>query len=362
MNRYVIDTQALIKNIARVKEVAGDCVLGVVKANGYGFGMLDEARLLQSEGISAFGITEIEDIVPLRKALGQDADILVMRSTALPEEARAILDTNCIATIGSPAAAQVLERAAQDAGKRARCHVKIDTGFSRYGFLPADIADILACYKAENLNVEGIYTHFSKAYVDAALTRAQLSVFLDVVAKIEAAGFCPGIRHTAASAALFNVGETKLDMVRIGSAFTGRVITNEPNGLVRVGHLEAQVIDIKTLPAGTKIGYGGETKVSRETRVAYVSAGTSEGFGLSVTKPPSTHQALSTLKGALKKRHLEVKFQNDEGHTFACPVLGEVDLSLSLADVTGANVSVGDIATMDLSPLMLSPKVERVWV
>ena len=165
------------------------------------------------------------------------------------------------------------------------------------------------------------------------------------------------MRHAANSPALFNVPEAKLDLVRIGSAFTGRVITLAPTGLKRVGYLEAQVIDVKTLPAGSPLGYGGAAQVKRETQVAFVSAGTQEGFGLAVEKPPTLRGALSTAKGAAQKRRLEVVIGGR-----AYPVLGEADLSLTLVDVTGGDVQAGALARLDPSPLMVGRNVPRVYV
>ena len=357
MNRYVIDRAALDGNVRQVVALAGVPVMAVVKANGYGFGLTEMALACKRGGITRFAITELDDIAPLRAVLDEGDDVLVMRSTALADEAAAIVRSGCIATVGSRAAARALDEAAAAAGAVARCHVKVDTGFGRYGFLPDDVEGVLTCYACENLRVEGVYTHFSAAYGDEALTRSQLAALKGVCAAVEAAGFSAGVRHAAKSPALFNVPEAKLDLVRIGSAFTGRVITLAPTGLTRVGYLEAQVIDVKTLPAGSPLGYGGAAQVKRETQVAFVSAGTQEGFGLAVEKPPTLRGALSTAKGAARKRRLEVVIG-----ARAYPVLGEADLSLTLVDVTGGDVQAGALARLDPSPLMVGRNVPRVYV
>lgn len=357
MNRYVIDRAALDANVRTVVACAGVPVMAVVKANGYGFGLEGLARACKKGGIRSFAITETEDISPLRKVVGKDDDVLVMRSTALSDEADAIVRAGCIATVGSLAAARALAAAARRAGTRARCHLKVDTGFGRYGFLPGEMDGALALYASEDLSFEGMYTHFSAAYGDVAQTRSQLAALEEAAEKVSKAGFCPGVLHAANSPALFNVPEAKLDMVRVGSAFTGRVITQNPVPLQRVGYLEAQVIDVKTLPFGSGIGYGGTEKTARETKVAFVSAGTQEGFGLATQKPPTIRGALSLAKGALAHRRFEVAIG---GRSY--PVLGEVDLSLTLVDVTDGEVQAGDSVRMDLNPLMVSPKVPRVYV
>ena len=122
---------------------------------------------------------------PLRAVLQPNTDILVMRSTCVDSEARHIADTGCIATIGSTRAAQVMQAAAADLGVKVPCHLKIDTGMGRYGFLPAQVAEAIACYDLPNLEFTGAYTHFSSAFHDKAKTIAQLEVFKDTLAQIE---------------------------------------------------------------------------------------------------------------------------------------------------------------------------------
>lgn len=357
MNRYVIDRAALEDNVRQVMEKAGVPVIGVVKANGYGFGMQELAQVLKSCGVRMFAITEVEDIDPLRAVLDAEDDVLVMRSTALAREARAIVESGSVATVGSHAAAHALSEAARAVGRIARCHLKVDTGFGRYGFRPDEVDEALSCYQLEGLRFEGIYTHFSTAYGDAELTLKQLEALKGVAARVESAGFKAGMIHAANSPALYNVEGCALDAVRIGSAFTGRVITFEPTGLHRLGYLEAEVIDVKQYPAGASLGYGGASSLRRAMEVAFVSAGTQEGFGLEVAKEPSLRHTLSVVKHTRDKSYLSVYVGEQ-----ACPVVGEVDLSMCMVDVTGKGVKAGDRVRIDLNPLMVSPKVERVFV
>ena len=97
MSRYVIDRKKLDENIETVKKKAGVPVIGVVKGNGYGFGLQNLAKALQAHGIHFFAVTEVDDIAPLR-AVAPAEDILVMRSTCIEEEARRIVEAGCTAT------------------------------------------------------------------------------------------------------------------------------------------------------------------------------------------------------------------------------------------------------------------------
>ena len=227
----------------------------------------------------------------------------------------------------------------------------------RYGFLPAQVAEAIACYDLPNLEFTGAYTHFSSAFHDKAKTIAQLEVFKDTLAQIEKAGKTVGTRHAANSPALLNVEHVALDAVRIGSAFTGRVITHSETPLHRLGRLEAEVVDMKEVPAGYAVGYNGTFVTKRPTTIAIVPMGHYDGFGLTKEKEDHNfHSVLSALKQFLNKAHLTVTINGK-----AYPVIGEVGLSHTAVDVTGSSVQPGDIATCDLSPLLVNPRVPRVY-
>lgn len=356
MSRYVIDKALLKENIETVKKKAGVDIIGVVKGNGYGFGIRELTAVLKESGIKTFAVTETDDIQELKAVLDNE-DILVMRSTGIPEEAEIIAGNGCIATIGSLNAAKVMNEASARLGVKTKCHLKIDTGMGRYGFMPSQIEEAIKCYDMENLEFIGAYTHFSSAFRNRELTKAQLQLFKDAVEQIKKAGKEVGIIHAANSPALLNVEDVCLDSVRIGSAFTGRVITDSKIKLNRIGSLEADVIEIKTVPAGYSIGYNGLYKTKRETRIAIVPIGHYDGFGLTKEKEIADfHSVLSQLKRYLKKQQMYVKI-NERMYS----VIGEIGLSHTAVDVTGSDVKVGDLAKVDISPLMVNPRIKRIY-
>lgn len=136
MTIYSIDSLKVEQNIQTLQRKAGVPLIAVVKNNGYGLGLEWLAKTTRDAGITQFAITELADISPLREIVGNDADILMLRSTALYEELKVIIENNCIATIGSSAAARALDLAANRLGIQARAHLKVDTGLGRYGFAP----------------------------------------------------------------------------------------------------------------------------------------------------------------------------------------------------------------------------------
>lgn len=357
MSRYIIDKKKLEENISIIKKKSGTDIIGVVKGNGYGFGIKEFASILKDNGIRTFAVTEIDDIEELKSVLDENCNILVMRSTCIEEEAKVIAKNGCIATIGSPNSAMVMDRVSADLGVITKCHLKIDTGMGRYGFMPSQVEDAIKCYDFKNIKFIGAYTHFSSAFRNTELTKVQLEMFKDTIEQIKKAGKDVGIIHAANSPALLNVEDVCLDSVRIGSAFTGRVITKGKNPLNRIGCLEAEVIETKTVPAGYAIGYNGLYKTKRETKIAIVPIGHYDGFGLAKEKEIADfHSVLSQLKKYLKKTQMYVRIN---GRMYS--VIGEVGLSHTAVDITGSDVKIGDIATVDISPLMVNPRIKRIY-
>lgn len=356
MSRYVIEKSKLIENIEILKEKAGVPLIGVVKGNGYGFGIREFTAVLKECGIKTFAVTEVTDI-PVLKEILDDEDILVMRSTCIEEEAEIIAQNGCIATIGSAEACAVMNRVSKRLGVKTKCHLKIDTGMGRYGFMPSEVSKAIDCYKAENLEFTGAYTHFSNAFTDTALTKVQLALFKDTMRQIADSGINAGTLHCANSPALLNAEDVCLDSVRIGSAFTGRVISNGKTKLNRLGSLEAEVVEVKTVPAGYSVGYMSTFKTNRETRIAIIPFGHYDGFGLTQDKEEiSLRYILSVIKQFLKKKRTYVRIN---GRMFR--VIGKIGLSHTAVDVTGSNVKCGDIASADISPLLVNPRIERVY-
>lgn len=356
MSRYIIDKKKLEENIKTIKEKAGVPVIGVVKGNGYGFGIRELTEILRDNGISTFAVTEIEDIPILREILN-DEDILVMRSTCIEQEALVIAESGCTATIGSLNAAKVMDSVSEKLGVKTKCHLKIDTGLGRYGFMPSQIEEALKCYDFKNLNFTGAYTHFSSAFTNPQLTKTQLTIFKDAVEQLKKAGKDVGILHAANSPALLNVDGVSLDSVRIGSAFTGRVITTGKNPLNRLGSLEAQVIDTKIVPKGYSIGYNGLYTTDRETKIAIVPIGHYDGFGLTKEKERADfHSVLSQTKKFVKQKRMYVKINSR-----LYSVIGEIGLSHTAVDITDSDVKIGDTASVDISPLMVNPRIPRIY-
>lgn len=365
MNAYAINVDDIISNINTIKKKAGNCqIIGVIKGNGYGFGMKYMASLLKTEGIKAFAVTEITDAVSLRKDALINEDILLLRSTSIENELNEIVQNNLTATIGSISSALSLNAVAKALDKKVKAHIAIDTGMRRYGFATTKIDDAVSVLKeCENVEITGICTHFSSAFRNAKLTASQLSDFKTAVQRINQAGIETKAVHCANTPALFNVkGVTDgMTAVRIGSGFTGRVVTKSKSGLLRVGTLRSNVIEMNDVPTGTDVGYNAGYRTKKQTTIGIVPIGHYDGFGVEKAEDVNTfgsmvHKILSTGKRFVTKERLWVKV-GDKRY----PVIGHIGLSHTAVDFTGSNVKIGDVAEIDISPLFVNPTLPRVY-
>ena len=147
MNKLLIERNKLLKNIEIIKKYSRSKIIAVLKANAYGLGLIEFANILQQNGIDFFAVTDIKDALKLREN-GISGQIIVLTPTNLPEEARLIILNGIIATVGSRTSALVLNNAASSLSKTASFHLKIDTGFGRFGFLPQEIPDVCSFIKS----------------------------------------------------------------------------------------------------------------------------------------------------------------------------------------------------------------------
>lgn len=362
--KYIINEKDIIYNINAVKnEVAGAKIIGVLKGNGYGFGRDYMAKLLLDNDINMFAVTEIEDAEELSEGILSGKDILLLRSTAVAEEAARIADIGAIATIGSQDAALVYNSYCEAKGIIGRAHLKIDTGMGRYGLLCSEIDEI--CYILDTckcIKFEGIYTHFAAAFTDINRTEEQLDKFLDVVSALRSRGYEFSMVHAANSSAAFNVPASRLDAVRIGSAFTGRILGANARKLKRVGYLQAQVVDVTTFPKGYKIGYNGTYTTKAPTKVAVIPVGHTDGWGVTAqfdifSLTDAVVSGLRNVKNYISKQRTFVEISSKKYYT-----VGQIGLSHTAVDITGSDVKAGDEAKLDFSPLYLNPNVQREYL
>ncbi len=332
LNKVVVSRRALRHNFSVCSDQAGSsAVMAMVKADGYGHGMVECARVFADCGAAAFGVAEVVEGIELRRA-GFEQPIFILAGV-LPEFFDALFEYGLTPVLVDATLIPALAREAVLRRKEIAVHVKMDAGMGRQGFLPAELGDIVAAIKSrEGLRLQGIMAHFPMAdNPDPAGSKRILADFLRAVA-----GLRPDIHqdlclHIANSGGLFSVDGTSLDMVRPGISLYGYgaagaadvSATAEPQ-LIPAMQFVSRVIQVREVPAGTGLGYGHIFTTGRTTRLAVLPVGYEDGY----------LRVLSNRARVLL-------------HGRSAPVVGRISMNLTLVDVTDINaVRVGDEAVL----------------
>ncbi|MBV9097346.1 MAG: alanine racemase [Frankiaceae bacterium] len=288
MSRFAaeIDLDAISANVARLDAASGDAaVMAVVKADGYGHGIVPSARAAIAGGATWLGVAFAEEALALRAA-GVDVPVLawlLAESDDLEPLVRADVDVSVSAIWALDHAIAAAERA----GRPAHVHLKVDTGLGRAGATRADWPDLVtAAAKAVadgTVEVTGIWSHL--AYADAPThptIAAQVAAYDEALDVADRAGVRPRVRHLANSAATLALPATHYDVVRPGIAVYGlspgpAVGATADLGLRPAMTLRAEVALVKRVPAGQGVSYAHRYTTQRETTLALVPLGYADG-------------------------------------------------------------------------------------
>ncbi len=286
-----INLDALKHNYEQIKGINPQAkAMAVIKADAYGHGAVQSARVLRRAGAEWFGVSNIEEAIELRIG-GIGGEILILGYTP-PEYADKLIGQGITQTVYSLDYAKALSGAAQKLGGRIKVHIKADTGMTRLGFLcqhmsdiPSCSSDILAVSDFSGLDCEGIFMHFPCAdsldAEDVAYTKNQFDIFSSLIAELESHGMHFRLRHCCNSAAAILYPEMHMDMIRAGVALYGlhpsRVTVGKIN-LLPVMELKSVISSIKDVTSGTFVSYGRTEHLSKAERLAVVPIGYADGY------------------------------------------------------------------------------------
>ncbi|GAB3624355.1 alanine racemase [Mariniluteicoccus endophyticus] len=281
LDRFVANVRAVQAHVAPTE------VMVVVKADAYGHGMVACARAAREAGVGWLGVATVGEALALRESgdrgrlmawmFGEDTDL------AEPVAADVDLGIHRVEHVGRVAAA------AATAGRTARVHLKIDTGLCRNGATPEQWDELcLAALEAERagaLEVVGVWTHLASSDdLSLPATARQLDVFDTAYARARELGLKPPIRHVANSAAALQVPRARYEMVRLGVAAygidpaDGDIARRQGVELQPVMELRAQLVNVKDVPAGAEVSYGGTWTAPTATRLGLVPLGYADGI------------------------------------------------------------------------------------
>ncbi len=276
-----VNLKKLAENYFFIKEkVKNKKVMAIVKANAYGHGILYTSLFLEALGIDFIGTAFLEEAIALRNN-GVKVPILMLGGFS-KLQIKKFIENNIDITASSIDKILNINEVAKELGKKARVHLKIDTGMERIGPHYYSAEKLLSTsLEMKNCDVVGIFSHFAKSESDESFTKLQLERFLEVVSFYEKHSLpCP-IRHMASSASILNFEESHLDMVRPGAILYGINPSEElfPSLPIHPAlSLKSEVVYFKVVKANTGISYNHTYKTSDQTRVVTIPLGYGDGF------------------------------------------------------------------------------------
>ncbi|WP_240194780.1 alanine racemase [Desulfobulbus rhabdoformis] len=328
LNQITISRSALLHNFRLCKELAqGAPLLPLVKADAYGHGLLDCARIFAKEGVAAFGVAEVVEGVRLREA-GFTEPIFVLAGV-IPQTLETIITYDLTPVVVDKALFPELSRLAGKYQKTVAVHLKLDAGMGRQGILPKDFAQVVEILEqTDHLQLAGVMAHFPMADDPSSDNSSKvLATFTETTDKLDTVQRRKCCLHLANSGGLFYVAGAQLNMVRPGISLYGYY----PDGDQGRGNASApllqpamrfstQVIQVREVPRGHGLGYGHLFTTTRPTTIAVLPVGYEDGY----------------LRILSNRAQVLVNGQR-------APVVGRISMNLTLVDVTDVgSVHVGD--------------------
>ncbi len=278
-----IDRDAIRTNLKTIRKHIGPdtIILTVVKADAYGHGAVEVARVALGAGSKYIGVASVTEGIELRKA-GIEAPIIIL-SEPPATSVEAILHYDLVATVHSTEFALALGEAASAAGVIAPYHLKVDSGMNRVGVHYTDAGDFLRTLSFhEGLELQGTFTHFASAdTADSFSVQMQLERFEHALENIRYMGMDPGIIHAANSAATIRYKRSHYDMVRIGIATYGLHPSETTRELIRLEpamSVLARVTFVKPVTLGEGVSYGYTYRSPGGVEIATLPIGYGDGL------------------------------------------------------------------------------------
>ena len=321
-----INLDAIANNVKNIKELIGEKkeLMAVAKGNAYGHDAFETSLVVLKNGASRLAVARIEEGILLRKT-GITVPILVLGLT-LKQQTELLVSYNITPTVSEYEMIEKLSESALKEDKIVKVHLKVDTGMGRIGFFPNRILNFIKKVKVlKNVEIEGIFTHFSVAdEKDKSYTEKQFGKFMEILNHLEKERIEIPIKHVSNSAALLDLTHMWLDLVRSGISVYGLYPSREVQKTVKLVPAHAfktRIVFLKELPAGECISYGRTyTTKQKRTVVASLPVGYADGYN-----------RLLSNQGEVLIR----------GRRF--PVIGRICMDQTMIDVTNLpQVEIGD--------------------
>ena len=329
--KAIVNLDAIYDNMCKLKEMVptGTKMCAVIKTDGYGHGAVPIAKKVH--GVADwFAVATTEEALELRDA-GVMEPILILGFTQT-DCFETLIEHDIRPTIYEVEDAKIFSQAAKKLGKVAKLHIKLDTGMGRLGFWAGDnntVDKILEISKLENIEIEGMFTHFAKAdELDKTSVNNQLELFKNTAKALQKSGLTIPILHCANSAGIIDSHGREFNMVRAGIVIYGLYPSDEVHKervkLTPALELKSHIVFIKDVEAGRGISYGSTFITPKPMKIATVPVGYGDGY-----------PRLLSNKGSVLI------------HGKRVPILGRVCMDQFMVDVTDiSNVKKGDEVTL----------------
>lgn len=342
-----VSKAALEANFRHVSEFAQVPVCAVVKANGYGHGLVGSAQIFAGAGAAMIAVTRVEEAADIEKAR-INVPLLVL--SPVPDLSEAVARGWRITVASVDEIAEL--------PKTARVHLKVDTGMGRLGVAISEAAQAATAI-AERAQLEAIWTHM------ALPSAGQLRRFLELRDGLRSAGVDCKF-HAANSAALLALRDSRLDMVRIGTLLFGENLggVSTPFPLRDGFAWYARVASVREVGTGESVGYGGEWTAKAKARVATLPVGYADGITVQpLSRRESIGEAIRMAGGiallAMGRRPSQRVVYFGEK---AAPIIGRVAMQSISVSLDGlSDVRVGSIGRIPARRLLVNPAIERVY-
>lgn len=276
-----INLGAIAHNLQEIKKkVAPAEIMAVIKADAYGHGLKEVARVALENNARYLGVSTVEEGVQLRK---QTTTPILVFGGFFENQIKACLEHDLELTLFDFERAGALSKQAQASGNSAKVHIKVDTGMTRVGVHWQESLDFI-CRVSElrYVKIVGIYTHFASADAkDKSFAKTQLQRFQKVLTELEMRNIQIPLKHTANSGAILDLPESYFDMVRPGVSIYGYYPSFEATESINLQpamSFKSQVVAVKQVESGTKISYDSTYETVKQTKIVTVPVGYADGY------------------------------------------------------------------------------------
>lgn len=334
-----IDVDAVRNNLAAVKGFINQEVrlIAVVKANAYGHGAAEIARILNREGVDFFAVSYLYEALELRKA-GINSDILLFAPVIGEKQISEAIENNLTLTVASSYDSDLIDQVSSTMDHSVKIHIKVDTGLGRFGLKNEET---IAVYEKLSHNsriyIEGIYTHMAQAALNPHYTKHQFQDFMNVISQLSNKGYNIPIKHCANSAVLLKYPEMHLDAVRVGTLLSGQypVGISHPAPLTDPYKFKSRVISVHTLQAGSYLGYNSTYRLKRDAQVAVIPVGFNDGLAVGVNNKPAGFVDMLKIAAKVILNYLNVSrfnlYVTINGREY--PIRGKVFMQMALVEI-----------------------------